>query len=235
MAYRLQSGEAVPAGLRRIACEELSAASSLLQHATARTRDDAIHEARKSVKKVRAILRLMKGELGQIYEVENGRLCDLARRLSVYRDATVMIETLDQLHEHYKSDPSSRSLASIRLGLVANRQRLQRGSRMTSAMRRASDALLAAAARASRWRLLIDGPVALAPGMKTAYSRGRKAMASVRRCGRRRSGCDRRRAPCRCGPPASASGDVADAGAGGDAGNAGVGDHGHVLAERSGA
>jgi len=48
-------------------------------------------------------------------------------------------------------------------------------------MRRASDALLAAAARASRWRLLIDGPVALAPGMKTAYSRGRKAMASVRR------------------------------------------------------
>jgi CHAD domain-containing protein len=181
MAYRLQRGEAVPEGLRRIAHEELSSAAGLLRNATVRSRDDAIHEARKSVKKVRAILRLMRGELGRTYTIENRRLRDLARRLSVYRDATVMIETLDQLREHYKDAPSARALAAIRRGLVENKRRLQRGARITGAMRLAADALLAASGRVSRWRLVMDGPVALAPGMETAYRRGRKALAAARR------------------------------------------------------
>ena len=110
MAYRLQPGESVREGLRRIAREELSSAAAGLRQATARTRDDAIHEARKSVKKVRAILRLMRGELGDTYAIENRRLRDVARRLSVYRDGTVMIETLDQLGEHHKDDRSTRCL-----------------------------------------------------------------------------------------------------------------------------
>lgn len=185
MAYRLQPGEAVPEGLRRIAREEFSSAARLLRQANARTRDDAIHEARKSVKKVRAILRLMRGELGRTYTIENRRLRNLARQLSVYRDGAVMIETLDQLgaqlRDHHKDDGSGRALAAIRRGLVENKRRLRRGARMTNTMRRAADALLAASARVSRWRLVMDGPVALAPGMETAYRRGRKAMAAARR------------------------------------------------------
>ena len=181
MAYRLQRGESVPEGLRRIAQEQLTSAAGLLRQATARTRDDAIHEARKSVKKVRAILRLMRVELGRAYPVENRRLRDLALRLSVYRDAAVMIETLDQLGEHYKEQSAGRALAAIRRGLVEDQRRLQSGSRMAAAMRRAADALTAAAAGVSRWRLVMDGPVALAPGMETAYRRGQKAMAAARR------------------------------------------------------
>ncbi|MGO9009922.1 MAG: CHAD domain-containing protein [Bryobacteraceae bacterium] len=181
MAYRLQPGEAVPEGLRRIAREEFSSAAGGLRQATARTRDDAIHEARKSVKKVRAILRLMRGELGRTYTIENRRLREVACRLSVYRDATVMIETLDQLRDHNKEDRARPALAAIRRGLLENKRRRQRGDRMTSAMRRAADALLAASARVDRWRLVMDGPVALAPGMETAYRRGRSALADARR------------------------------------------------------
>ena len=181
MAYRLQPGEAVPEGLRRIAREELSSAAAGLRQATAATRDDAIHEARKSIKKVRAILRLMRGELGRTYAIENRRLREVARRLSVYRDATVMIETLDQLGGHRKDDRSGRALGAIRRGLLENKRRLQRGAGMTIAMRRAGEALLAASARVNRWRLVMDGPVALAPGMETSYRRGRAAMATARR------------------------------------------------------
>lgn len=180
MAYRFEAGEAVPEGLRRIAREELTSAAGGLRQATARTRDDAIHEARKSVKKVRVILRLMRGELGRTYTVENRRLRNVALRLSAYRDATVMIETLDQLRERHHDNRSRRALAAIRRGLLES-QRRQRGSGMTSAMHRAADALLAASARVGRWRLVMDGPVALAPGMETAYRRGRAAMASARR------------------------------------------------------
>ena len=181
MAYRLQVNEAVPEGLRRIAREELSSAAGLLQQATPRTRDEAIHEARKSVKKVRAVLRLMKGELGGIFSVENRRLRDLGRRLSVYRDATVMIETLGQLREHCRDAASARELAAIRRALLEHRRRLQRRSRITSAMRRAADSLLSASTRVGRWRLVMDGPIALAPGVETAYRRGRNAMAAARR------------------------------------------------------
>ncbi|HEY1182952.1 MAG TPA: CHAD domain-containing protein [Bryobacteraceae bacterium] len=181
MAYRFEPGESVREGLRRIAREELSSAAGGLRQATARTRDDAIHEARKSVKKVRAILRLMRGELGDTYRIENRRLRDVARRLSVYRDGTVMIETLDQLGEHYKDDRYAPALAVVRRGLVENQRRQRRGPRMTKAMRRAGEALLAASARVDRWRLVMDGPVALAPGMETAYRRGRARMAGARR------------------------------------------------------
>jgi CHAD domain-containing protein len=181
VAYRLQSGESVREGLRRIAREELSSGAGGLRHAKARQRDEAIHEARKSIKKVRALLRLMRGELGALYSIENRRLRDVSRRLSVYRDGTVMIETLDQLGEHRKDDRSAPALAAIRGVLIENQRRQRRGSRMANAMRRAGEALRAASARVSRWRLVMDGPVALAPGMETAYRRGRAAMAAVRR------------------------------------------------------
>jgi len=181
MPYRLHPGESVREGLRRIAHEELSSAAAGLRQATARTRDGAIHEARKSVKKVRAILRLMRGELGDMYRIENRRLREVSRRLSLYRDGAVMIETLDQLAERRKDDRSARALAAIRRGLVENQRRQRRGPRMRNAMRRAGEALLAVAARVDRWRLVMDGPVALAPGMETAYRRGRAGFAATRR------------------------------------------------------
>ena len=180
MAYRFEAGESVRGGLRRIAREELTSAAHGLRHASARARDGAVHEARKSVKKVRAILRLMRGELGAAYDTENRRLRAISLRLAVYRDATVMIETLDQLAA--KADAlSAPALAAIRRALVENKRRLERGTRIAGAMRRAAGALEEASARIDRWRLVMDGPVALAPGMETAYRRGRAAMGAARR------------------------------------------------------
>jgi len=181
MAYRFEAGESVRGGLRRIAREELTSAARGLRHANARTRDDAVHEARKSIKKVRAILRLMRGELGSAYDIENRRLRAVSLRLALYRDATVMIETLDQLAGRKPDERSTPALAAIRRALVENKRRLERGARMTRAMRRAAGALEEASARIDRWRLVMDGPVALAPGMETAYRRGREAMADARR------------------------------------------------------
>jgi CHAD domain-containing protein len=181
MAYRLEDGESVREGLRRIAGEELGGAAAGLLEATVRTRDEAVHEARKSVKKVRALLRLMRGELGRTFSIENRRLRDVGRRLSVYRDATVMIETLDELADFRADESSAPALAAIRRGLVESRRRQRLGDRMANAMRRASYELLAAQARVGCWRLVMDGPVALAPGMETAYRRGRAGLAAARR------------------------------------------------------
>ena len=63
-------------------------------------RDKHIHEARKATKRLRALVRLVRRELGdEVYALENQCYRDAGRRLSELRDATVLVETLDRLVE----------------------------------------------------------------------------------------------------------------------------------------
>ena len=67
MAYRFRHGESVPDAIRRVAREELRSAVRSLTGRGAKNRDEAVHEARKSVKKLRALLRLVQSELDESY------------------------------------------------------------------------------------------------------------------------------------------------------------------------
>jgi hypothetical protein len=71
--------------------------------------DQAVHEARKGVKRSRAILRLLRHVVGDLtYRRENKLLRDAGRPLTALRDAKVLIETLQQLLR--KSNPLDRLL-----------------------------------------------------------------------------------------------------------------------------
>jgi CHAD domain-containing protein len=71
--------------------------------------DQAVHEARKGVKRSRAILRLLRRVVGNLtYRRENKLLRDAGRPLTALRDAMVLIETLQQLVR--KSMPLARLL-----------------------------------------------------------------------------------------------------------------------------
>src|SRR5262245_7125172 len=64
---------------------------------------EGVHNARKQFKQLRGVLRMIRFGLGEkIYDRENTALRDAGRPLSEVRDADVMIETLDQLIEHFK-------------------------------------------------------------------------------------------------------------------------------------
>jgi CHAD domain-containing protein len=179
MPYRLKSGESVPEGVRRIAREETQSAAGILGRATARSRDEAIHEARKSVKKTRALLRLMRPESDAVYKRENPRLRNIGRRLSGFRDRAAIVETFDALREKYKADLKGVTLASIRRGLQRDRRRQQRDARMRETIGRVAAGLRAAAARTDAWPLESDGFAAIAPGLTMTYRRARQAMAAV--------------------------------------------------------
>jgi CHAD domain-containing protein len=64
MAYRLRSQESITHGLQRIARKELRAARDGMRRSTPPS-DEAVHEARKSVKKVRAIVELIDADGGR--------------------------------------------------------------------------------------------------------------------------------------------------------------------------
>src|ERR1700761_5144519 len=117
MSYRLKRGESIPEGIRRIVHEETDSAISELSHSTGKRRDEGIHEARKSVKKIRGLLRLVRPELGRVYRAENRRLGDVGRKLSEIRDATAVIEVFDGLIGKHKDGLQKNALASIRKGL----------------------------------------------------------------------------------------------------------------------
>src|SRR5260370_31890223 len=79
--------------------------------------DDAVHDARKQLKKVRANLRLLREELGlRAYQRENAWAREAARPLTGVRDAKVLLETLAELAEHFPGELDRRLLGRPRRG-----------------------------------------------------------------------------------------------------------------------
>src|SRR5579871_6140946 len=111
-------GEPVPAAIRRIVREEIESAARQLNGQGETDRDEAIHEARKNIKKIRGVLRLMQPELGEVYRTENIRFRDIGRQLSQFRDAGAMIETFDELRKRYRGELGRRTLVSVRRALL---------------------------------------------------------------------------------------------------------------------
>ena len=71
MEYRLKQGESVPEGVRRMAAAQLDKALAHLGCEDGE-RDKHIHEARKATKRLRALVRLVRRDLGdEVYALEN--------------------------------------------------------------------------------------------------------------------------------------------------------------------
>src|SRR5205823_3901561 len=169
MPYRLKASESVPEGIRRIVTEEIDSASEQLSRNNGKNRDEAIHEARKSVKKIRGALRLVQPDLGATYRKENRRLSDLGRQLSQFRDAAAIIETFDSVIEKYKGSLQKNTLGSIRRGLDKSKRETEQNLDIDKVVKRAIATLGTTKKRVKAWPLKSDGFGAIAPGLKTTF------------------------------------------------------------------
>ena len=123
MAFQLKTDRAVAREVRRLARKELESARKALMRAP-RPADEAIHDARKSVKKVRAILHLVETDGGHGLSGSRKRLRAVSRTLSDLRDATAMIDTFETLaHEHARRSMRARARGAARLASEAGRPR----------------------------------------------------------------------------------------------------------------
>jgi CHAD domain-containing protein len=164
-AFRLKQGETVPDGIRRIAHGRIDHAVDALSDAT----EEGVHEARKDMKKLRALLRLVRGEVGEkVFRREAGTFRDAARELSGVRDADVMLATLSDLEGRYGAETGP-----IRQALEAHRLRTAGGGRHQAA-KVAIAVLTEARGRVDDWPLERDGFEALEGGLKRTYRRGRR-------------------------------------------------------------
>ncbi|HWT32113.1 MAG TPA: CHAD domain-containing protein [Propylenella sp.] len=94
MAWRIEPGEALADGFRRVAAEEIARIHADLDRAGSDP-DRAVHQVRRRLKRLRALMRLARGARGSSFSKPNRDLRDLGRRLAPSRDAAVLTATFD--------------------------------------------------------------------------------------------------------------------------------------------
>lgn len=148
--------------------------------------DEAIHEARKSLKKARAALRLLRdGMSDAAYHRENARLRDAGRLLTPLRDAKSLIEALDSLQDRYADKLPDSNLAPLKKKLHANlagaRRRFHPPSRRRSAeLNGCVKFLKNSLAMAQRKDIQSIESRHIGSGLRQIYRKGRKAAAEAK-------------------------------------------------------
>ena len=144
MPYRLIKDEPFSEALARIFAEQIDFALGKLRNPEKADLDRAVHEARKSIKKARAILRLV--PLEAKVKRANTLLRDAGRELSRLRDAAALIETVDGLADDSADSADSslaQKLAELRTALIEKQTETdprEAGRRAAAALRAFSEA-----------------------------------------------------------------------------------------------
>jgi CHAD domain-containing protein len=178
-AYRLLAREPVAAGLKRILTAQVDDAISQLRGEDGTEPADAVHEARKDVKKIRSALRLVRGAIGDdVWRRENDHYREVARTLSSFRDAEILVEALDGLGERF--GPTGRErFDSLRKQLDDENRAAHDDGSVERAMASAAAGLAAGRARIEHLPLEGDGWELIKPGLHRTYRRGGKRLRAV--------------------------------------------------------
>jgi CYTH domain-containing protein/CHAD domain-containing protein len=178
-SYRLRRNESPDQGVLRIAHGCVEKALGELHGTQNGDLATAIHSARKEMKKLRAVLRLIREDLGENrFRRENRRYRDIGRLLGPSRDFEVKLETLNALHEHFADEfPSSATLPWRRvlererdqLFGAGNGEAQRQIMRAQIEVREGRDAIFGLSVDACSWELF-------EPGLLRSYREGRKAM-----------------------------------------------------------
>jgi len=174
--YQLQKNESLAGGLKRIAEEQLSGAIEELQ--APRDLHLGIYKARKYLKKVRSVLRLLAPRLGPLYTEENRRLRDVALRFSALRDARVSLELLEGFAERYKRKST---LSAQRRALAAKQAVLEHGTNWELTLAESVEALAATRKRIEDWPLGHLSEASLEAEIRKAHKHSRHASEKARK------------------------------------------------------
>ena len=181
--------EPLPHALRRITGNELDHVISGFADPDADF-DTVIHTSRKSLKRIRGLLRLVRDEIGyEHYRNENVVLRDVGRRYGPVRDAHVLVLTLDHVTDHFQKQLASDAFGhtrswlvdrylDMRAEIIADRQ-LATSTVFTLKASKARFAGTTVMQRADGRPYIRDSFDAVAPGLERVYRRGRHG---YRRC-----------------------------------------------------
>lgn len=193
-SIRLRKRESLQEGIQRLSLEHLDYAINVLVGGDLSS-NKTVHEARKAMRRVRGLLRLVRGELGpDVYRFENVHLRDTGRLLSEARSATVALDTMAMIEGRYAKLLVGDVFAGVRRGLKAQRSAAVEHAIGDPEQRRQIVRALRSA-RARHAALPLEGTLgkpsakpsirnsykAISPGLARTYNRGRLGMADAYR------------------------------------------------------
>ena len=180
--YLLKGSEDPSEGIERIAAGRIENALDELRGRGSTEFADSVHEARKDLKKLRAVLRLVRDEIGdELYRRENDRFRDAGRLLSGARDAEVKLETIDALREAGGEMPTKATLGRFIYSLERERDEHSRaGAERRELTGRVATEIEAGKGALADWGLREDGWGLVGDGLTRAYRRGRNRFADAR-------------------------------------------------------
>lgn len=180
MRFELKPKEKLPHGIRRIARKQVDRIIQDISVQRPECQGKTIHDARKSVKKSRAVLRLVRPRIGKkVYKKENSTLREVGRTLSSRRDAEVLLKTLGELRKDGKNHRLRPALDRLQRGL---QERYDRAFHVTDRRTRDGKSGLASARKhILKWTLGRLGWADLGCGIERTYQQGRERMENADR------------------------------------------------------
>jgi CHAD domain-containing protein len=172
----LRDDPSVESGVRRIALSQSDLALNDLDAIGGKDRGEAIHSARKHLKKLRSLLRLVR-PVTENSRRENAAVRDVAAGLSATRDGKVLVETFDGLAD--EAHPTYDAMRVFRDVLAQDYQRLD--AKSAESTETTVLGILAIRERASQWTLGEDGFEAVGSGLRATYAAARASMKQCRK------------------------------------------------------
>jgi len=168
MAFRFRLDDPIQKNFRRIGLEQIQRARQQLVAKVAPATE--VHEARKCIKRVRALLRLGRAGLGErVFRAENASFRSIAAMLAGARDDHVLLETVVKL-ESESGDDTRPALARLKAAIVG--ERAETAKHDAADIANAADGLEKAARRFRRLSIEPDDFSTLATGLTRSYRRG---------------------------------------------------------------
>lgn len=175
MAFELHRRKHLENELRKIVRRELRDTVDALARAAARSHD-AIHESRKSVKKVRAVAALLEQTGAKLPRKDRKRLKSAASALSRLRDSTAIIASLDRVRRQHPKQLPEHTYRIIRRVLVTARQRQELRAQRDGVVAETAERLAKTRRSARTWTTASLGVPDVVKVVGASYRRSRKAM-----------------------------------------------------------
>jgi len=174
MSLRIDLRETIDKNAHRILAGRLEKCRTALQQ---EDHHEAIHDTRKQIKKIRALARLLRKELGEdTYQRTNQYYRDVARQLSDARDAAAMLETLALVAPHLEGEAAEAAFTDIKHHLSSRKSAVSRALNQDNLLQKTLADLDEAEALHAKWKIKHEDFSAFAGGLGKTYQRCREAM-----------------------------------------------------------
>jgi hypothetical protein len=182
VGYRLDPSQPVANEVRRIALRQLELALAGLKAVGDPASNSSLHDTRRHIKKIRALLRLVGPSLSRRARATNRHLRSVNRRLAPIADGQAVVATFSRVTDRYDRQLPEDVAARIRAALLRRESIADERAVLSDVLETAAARLRAQHRRVRKWRLRDSGFRAVAAGLKRTTRAGRRAMArAVRR------------------------------------------------------